>query len=104
MPESTWPEGDAVAASFCAHLQAFHDGLPAEEQILLQQVFLAAASAESDQSDVQGFGIDLVPVTLDIPGQQPAVFVIRAKMNNVFPTVPSQPGGVPNGEQNTTGS
>jgi hypothetical protein len=73
MAESTRPEGNTGAASFCAHLQTFHDGLPAEEQILLQQVFLAAASTEGDQTDVQGFAADpfiqAMPVALR-PGRR----------------------------------
>jgi hypothetical protein len=96
MAESTRPEGNTLAASFCAHLQAFHDGLPAEEQTLLEQVFLAAASTEHDQADVQGFVASptpVMPVILNlaladaalaspasgtsIPRQQIATFVVR---------------------------
>jgi hypothetical protein len=55
MAESTQPEVSATAASFKEHVEAFHQSLPREEQVLLEQVFALAQAAEGD---VQGFAID----------------------------------------------
>jgi hypothetical protein len=59
MAETAQPEENPAAAAFSAHVQAFYEGLPAEEKTLLGQVFaLAASAAAGDQGDTQGFAID----------------------------------------------
>jgi hypothetical protein len=58
MADTTQPEPGSAQASFAAHVQAFHAGLPAEEQALLEQVFALAQSATPEQGDVQGFAVD----------------------------------------------
>lgn len=50
---------DTVAAAFVAHLQAFHAGLPAEEQALLEQVFQLAQQAAGPGEDTSGHGVPL---------------------------------------------
>jgi hypothetical protein len=55
MAESTQSEESPLAASFRAHAHRFHDGLPAEEQTLLEQVFSLAAGAAGEHADAKGF-------------------------------------------------
>jgi len=61
MTESKQPELTPVQASFAAHLRAFHDTLPSEEQTILEQIFA--------QPDVQGF---------DLTRPEIAPFIVRA--------------------------
>lgn len=63
-----------AAASFAAHMCAFHAGLPAEEQVLLERIFaLAEAAADSKaQAETQGEGM----VETD-PGEFPNPSLIR---------------------------
>jgi len=53
--EPTQSEPTPVEASFAAHIEAFHQSLPREEQELLEQLFALAQSAGGEASDVQGF-------------------------------------------------
>lgn len=59
MTEQSQSQPDAAAASFAAHVRAFHAGLPAEEQALLEQVFVLAEMAASQGSDTSGHALEL---------------------------------------------
>ena len=59
MSDQPQPAADTVAAAFVAHLQAFHAGLPAEEQALLEQVFQLAQQAAGPGEDTRGHGVPL---------------------------------------------
>jgi hypothetical protein len=62
-----------IGASFAAHVRAFHAGLPAEEQVLLEQIF-ALADAGSRGEDTGGFGA-VNALAAYTGGQGPASFV-----------------------------
>jgi hypothetical protein len=49
---------EAVAASFAEHVRAFHQSLPAEEQVLLEQIFALAEMISGQDGDVQGYAAD----------------------------------------------
>lgn len=54
MTQENQPSAADVAAAFVAHVQAFHRSLPADEQMLLEQVFALAERAQTGSSDVTG--------------------------------------------------
>ena len=54
MIEQSQPELSPAAASFAEHVRAFHAGLPAEEQKLLEQVF-ALAEMVAQSADTEGY-------------------------------------------------
>jgi hypothetical protein len=58
MAESMTPEPGSAEASFAAHIEAFHAGLPEDEQQLLEELFALAQAALPQQPDVQGFASD----------------------------------------------
>jgi hypothetical protein len=49
------PKPEPVAQFFADHVRAFHTGLPAAEQALLEQVFALAEQASSRPDDTEGY-------------------------------------------------
>jgi hypothetical protein len=57
------PELGPVETSFAEHMRAFHRGLPAEEQVLLEELMALAAQGQAAASagDVEGYVVEPFP-------------------------------------------
>ena len=76
MAEAGQSSESAVRDSFNAHLQTFYEGLPTEEQALLQQIVQLAAGAEGGE-DTQGYIIFVggAPQWPPLPASSPRTWI-----------------------------